>query len=213
MIKSFRHKGLGKFFETGSTAGVQPGHAKKLRMVLAALDTAQNHRGHGIPGFALHPLKGEMLVRLDQCQLATDVRVPGWERLRPGLRGLPLMAMHTPPHPGEFINDVYLVPHGVSGRACCQTRRGDLHPQPPLEGYEPCHPGNGTASFQGDRPQSGELTPAAGQPRSLAGASACGSQASGQAQGNGGVTNILLAGCKKLHSDPTFLRFALARRF
>ena len=26
------------------------------------------------------------------------------------------MAMHNPPHPGEFINDVYLVPHGVSGR-------------------------------------------------------------------------------------------------
>ena len=26
------------------------------------------------------------------------------------------MTMHNPPHPGEFINDVYLVPHGVSGR-------------------------------------------------------------------------------------------------
>jgi addiction module HigA family antidote len=26
------------------------------------------------------------------------------------------MAMHNPPHPGEFINDVYLEPHGVSGR-------------------------------------------------------------------------------------------------
>lgn len=26
------------------------------------------------------------------------------------------MAMHNPPHPGEFIIDVYLEPHGVSGR-------------------------------------------------------------------------------------------------
>ncbi|MFA7505179.1 MAG: HigA family addiction module antitoxin [Burkholderiaceae bacterium] len=26
------------------------------------------------------------------------------------------MTMHNPPHPGEFIADVYLEPHGVSGR-------------------------------------------------------------------------------------------------
>jgi len=40
MIKSFKHKGLQKFFETGSTAGIQPAHKQKLRMRLAALDTA-----------------------------------------------------------------------------------------------------------------------------------------------------------------------------
>lgn len=26
------------------------------------------------------------------------------------------MAMHNPPHPGEFITSVYLEPHGVTGR-------------------------------------------------------------------------------------------------
>jgi len=26
------------------------------------------------------------------------------------------MAMHNPPHPGEFITNVYLDPHGISGR-------------------------------------------------------------------------------------------------
>ena len=26
------------------------------------------------------------------------------------------MAMHNPPHPGEFISEVYLVPNGISGR-------------------------------------------------------------------------------------------------
>jgi antitoxin HigA-1 len=26
------------------------------------------------------------------------------------------MAMHNPPHPGEFIVDVYLEPNGISGR-------------------------------------------------------------------------------------------------
>jgi len=26
------------------------------------------------------------------------------------------MAMHNPPHPGEFIRDVYLEPNGITGR-------------------------------------------------------------------------------------------------
>lgn len=63
MIKSFRHKGLRRFFETGSTTGVQAGHATKLRMQLAALDTAQGIDDMDVPGFALHPLKGEMRGR------------------------------------------------------------------------------------------------------------------------------------------------------
>ncbi len=63
MIKSFRHKGLRKLFETGSTVGIQSGHAKRLRMQLAALDTAQSIDDMDIPGFALHPLKGEMRGR------------------------------------------------------------------------------------------------------------------------------------------------------
>ena len=40
LIQSFRHKGLKRFYETGSTAGIQAAHAKKLRIRLAALDTA-----------------------------------------------------------------------------------------------------------------------------------------------------------------------------
>ena len=42
MIKSFKHKGLEKFYTSGSTKGIQSNHAKKLRMQLAALDTAQS---------------------------------------------------------------------------------------------------------------------------------------------------------------------------
>jgi proteic killer suppression protein len=59
MIKTFRHKGLKKYFETGVSAGIQPHHAKRLRMLLAALDTAQNIEDMSVPGFRLHPLKGE----------------------------------------------------------------------------------------------------------------------------------------------------------
>ena len=58
MIQSFRHKGLRRFFESGSLAGIQPAHAKRLRMQLAALDTSQTIKDMDIPGFRLHALKG-----------------------------------------------------------------------------------------------------------------------------------------------------------
>ncbi len=58
MIQSFRHKGLRKFFEAGGTAEIQPHHAKRLRMLLAALDTSQTIEDMNVPGFRLHPLKG-----------------------------------------------------------------------------------------------------------------------------------------------------------
>jgi proteic killer suppression protein len=58
MIKSFRHKGLKKFFDSGSVAGIQSQHAKRLRMQLVALDTATTIEDMDIPGFKLHTLKG-----------------------------------------------------------------------------------------------------------------------------------------------------------
>lgn len=58
MIVSFRHKGLRKYFESGSLAGIQPAHAFRLKMQLAALDTAHTIEDMDIPGFRLHPLKG-----------------------------------------------------------------------------------------------------------------------------------------------------------
>ncbi|MEE4249935.1 MAG: type II toxin-antitoxin system RelE/ParE family toxin [Alcanivoracaceae bacterium] len=59
MIKSFRHKGLKRFYSTGSSAGIQADHAGKLRMQLAALDTAMFVEDMDIPGFRLHALKGK----------------------------------------------------------------------------------------------------------------------------------------------------------
>lgn len=60
MIKSFKHKGLQKFYETGSTAGIQPAQSQKLRMRLTALDTATILNDIDLPGFRLHPLKGDL---------------------------------------------------------------------------------------------------------------------------------------------------------
>lgn len=58
MIKSFKHKGLKQYFESGSTAGIQSSHARKLKMQLAAIDTAQVVEDIDLPGYQLHLLRG-----------------------------------------------------------------------------------------------------------------------------------------------------------
>jgi len=59
VIKSFKHKGLQRFYETGNATGVRTEHKKRLRMQLTALDTAQIIEDMDISGFRLHPLKGD----------------------------------------------------------------------------------------------------------------------------------------------------------
>jgi len=49
---------LRKLFDAGSSAGIQPAYAKRLRMILAALDTALTVDDMQIPGLHLPPLKG-----------------------------------------------------------------------------------------------------------------------------------------------------------
>jgi proteic killer suppression protein len=59
MIKTFKHKGLKKFFETGKLSGIRPGHKQKLRIRLIALDTATSIEDMNAPGWRLHSLKGD----------------------------------------------------------------------------------------------------------------------------------------------------------
>ena len=56
MIKSFRHKDLQSFFQTGSKAGIQPQHAAKL----ARLDLAKTAADVNLPGWGLHALAGNL---------------------------------------------------------------------------------------------------------------------------------------------------------
>ena len=58
MIKSFRHKGLEKFFFTGKTSGIQVSHSRKLRLILTNLDQAESPKDMDLPGLGLHELKG-----------------------------------------------------------------------------------------------------------------------------------------------------------
>ena len=60
MIRSFRHAGLEKFFRTGSKAGIQPAQADKLRRQLTVLNTAKDANRMNVPGWDLHPLKGDL---------------------------------------------------------------------------------------------------------------------------------------------------------
>ena len=60
MIKSFGHKGIKRFFETGSKAGIQSAHASKLRRQLARLNLAASPADMNLPGWKLHALKGEL---------------------------------------------------------------------------------------------------------------------------------------------------------
>lgn len=60
MIVSFRHKGLEAFYRLGTTKGIQSAHAAKLARILTLLDVASNADDINLPGFKLHPLKGDL---------------------------------------------------------------------------------------------------------------------------------------------------------
>jgi toxin HigB-1 len=59
MIKSFKHKGLKLFFEEDDRSGIQAKYQNKLRLQLAALDTAHVIDDMDLPGYKLHKLKGK----------------------------------------------------------------------------------------------------------------------------------------------------------
>jgi proteic killer suppression protein len=66
-IKSFRHKGLERFFATGNKRGIQGKHADRLRLILGRLNAAADPRDLNLPGLDLHELgarKGTWAVKV-----------------------------------------------------------------------------------------------------------------------------------------------------
>ena len=59
MIRGFRHKGLEKFFTTGTKSGIQAQHAERLRVILGPLSAATAPTDMNLPGLDLHQLKGD----------------------------------------------------------------------------------------------------------------------------------------------------------
>jgi len=60
MIKTWKHKGLKQFFENGNTAGIQPGHTKRLKIILQRLNAAIKPDDMNTPGMKFHKLSGKL---------------------------------------------------------------------------------------------------------------------------------------------------------
>lgn len=59
MIKSFKHKGLEKFYTKGSTKGIQSIHAKKLNQLLVILNAMTSTDDLKLPSLRFHQLQGD----------------------------------------------------------------------------------------------------------------------------------------------------------
>ena len=58
MIKSFRHKGLNRFYRDGETKFLPTEQLEKIKRILSYLEAANRPDSMNMPGFRLHPLKG-----------------------------------------------------------------------------------------------------------------------------------------------------------
>lgn len=59
MIKSWQHKGLKKFYETGNKSGINPKDALRLKIILQRLNAATCPEDMDTPGMRFHLLKGD----------------------------------------------------------------------------------------------------------------------------------------------------------
>ena len=59
MIENFKHKGLKRLFEDGETKGIRADLLEKVENILAVLNRAAGPNDMDLPGFRLHPLKGD----------------------------------------------------------------------------------------------------------------------------------------------------------
>ncbi len=59
MIRSFKHKGLEKYFTKGTASGIQSAHSKRLRLILGRLSASATAQDMDLPGLYLHQLRGK----------------------------------------------------------------------------------------------------------------------------------------------------------
>ncbi len=59
MIKSFKHKGLKKFFYSGDKRGIIVEHSDKIARILDRLDSSICPEDMNLPAYQLHDLKGK----------------------------------------------------------------------------------------------------------------------------------------------------------
>ena len=59
MIQSFKHRGLKRLYERGDRSGVGSDLRDPVEDILARLDESDSPQAMDLPGYRLHPLKGD----------------------------------------------------------------------------------------------------------------------------------------------------------
>jgi proteic killer suppression protein len=60
MIGSFKHRGLKRLYERDDRSGIRPDLVDTVQEILTVLDDAATPQDLNLPGYRLHPLKGEL---------------------------------------------------------------------------------------------------------------------------------------------------------
>jgi proteic killer suppression protein len=60
MIGSFKDRRLKRLYEAGDRSKLTPEHVERIENILARLDAATSAEDMNLPGFRLHPLKGDL---------------------------------------------------------------------------------------------------------------------------------------------------------
>ena len=60
MIRSFKHRGLKRLFERDDRSGIRPDLVDTVQEILTVLDNATAPHELNLPGYRLHPLKGDL---------------------------------------------------------------------------------------------------------------------------------------------------------
>lgn len=60
MIRSFKHRGLKRLYERNDRTGIRPDLLDDVEDILARLDGADSPQALNLPGYRLHPLKGDL---------------------------------------------------------------------------------------------------------------------------------------------------------
>ena len=60
MIRTLRHRGLKRLYERGDSSKVRADQAERIALALADLDDAAKPSDLDLPGYQLHPLKGDL---------------------------------------------------------------------------------------------------------------------------------------------------------
>ncbi|MCC6869974.1 MAG: type II toxin-antitoxin system RelE/ParE family toxin [Burkholderiales bacterium] len=63
MIRGFRHKGLGRFFQRDDRRGLRPDQVERISRILDRLDAAVRADDMNLPGWRFHPLNGDRAGR------------------------------------------------------------------------------------------------------------------------------------------------------